>query len=72
VLNIISKASSNLFRGDNPVRRLIYFSSALELLIIKDAYKEGDPMYWLSKDDPLYIDWNIPEKRGTNVDRSEC
>ena len=43
-----------------------------ELLTMKDAYKEGDPMYWLSKNDPLYIDWNIPEKRGTNVDRSEC
>ena len=43
-----------------------------ELLTMKDAYKEGDPMYWLSKNDPLYIDWNIPEKRGTNVDRNEC
>ena len=43
-----------------------------ELLTMKDAYKEGDPMYWLSKNDPLYIDWNIPEKRGINVDRSEC
>ena len=72
MLNNISKASSNLFLGDNPVLKEMYFSSALELLIIKDAYKEGDPMYWLSKDDPLYIDWNIPEKRGTNVDRSEC